>query len=395
MKQEKSPIFVPYTTITPALYHQSVMATPISTTGVADDNGRESTPTKARIQGTIEYLKSQGITGHNEDVFRFNGVSHATGYRILAGNSRTSPSDSPKQETRGRKHKITPEQIRQMEQVLETESMKGRTLTWKQMGTEAGVEGCTRTIKNAIGSMDYYQCVACQRGWQSPASAKNRVEYATMMLLKYREPEDWDRIRFSGEVEFGYSPQHQLRMMRKPGQRYCLDCIQYCDSPDIKDEKVLQGWTAIGTNFKSPIIFNELPSKSNGKMSLQPYIDRILEPVVKPWIQAGHDFILEEDGDSEPGKGRNNNIVRKWKTENRLEYFFGCASSPDLSPTANCWQPQTQQLKRYSRWDDATAKLTVMEGWESTSQNYINERIRSMPERLREVIARGGQMVDW
>lgn len=32
---------------------------------------------------TIDFLKSEGITGKNEAVFRANGVSHATGYRIL------------------------------------------------------------------------------------------------------------------------------------------------------------------------------------------------------------------------------------------------------------------------------------------------------------------------
>ena len=39
------------------------------------------------------------------------------------------------------------------------------------------------------------------------------------------------------------------------------------------------------------------------------YIDKILEPVVKPWLQAHHDFVLEEDGDSGHGPGKSN-IVR-------------------------------------------------------------------------------------
>ena len=80
-------------------------------------------------------------------------------------------------------------------------------------------------------------------------------------------------------------------------------------------------------------------------MSLQVYINHILEPVVKPWIVQGHDFALEEDGDSWDGKAKNNNIVREWKEENKLEYFSNCASSPDLSPIENCWQPPKQHLK--------------------------------------------------
>ncbi len=82
-------------------------------------------------------------------------------------------------------------------------------------------------------------------------------------------------------------------------------------------------------------------------MSFQIYVNQILEPVVKPWILQGHDFALGEDGDSRYCKAKNNNIVRKWKVENKLEYFFNCASSPDLSLIENCWQPPKQHLKKF------------------------------------------------
>ena len=44
-------------------------------------------------------------------------------------------------------------------------------------------------------------------------------------------------------------------------------------------------------------------------MSHEVYINQILEPVVKPWIQSGQDFVLKEDDDSGHGTG-SNNIVR-------------------------------------------------------------------------------------
>jgi hypothetical protein len=33
----------------------------------------------------------------------------------------------------------------------------------------------------------------------------------------------------------------------------------------------------------------------NGKMTMQDYITKILEVAVKPWLEAGDDFVLEED----------------------------------------------------------------------------------------------------
>ena len=78
--------------------------------------------------------------------------------------------------------------------------------------------------------------------------------------------------------------------------------------------------TAVGHNFKSDIHIYEVPGNTNGKMSQKLYIDKILEPIVKPWLQAHHDFVLEEDGDSGHGPGKSN-IVRTWKEQNGLESY--------------------------------------------------------------------------
>ena len=61
---------------------------------------------------------------------------------------------------------------------------------------------------------------------------------------------------------------------------------------------------------------------TNGKMPLQVYIDQIFGPVVKQWLLEKQDFVLEEDGGNGHGKAKNCNIVRQWKEDNDLEYFF-------------------------------------------------------------------------
>lgn len=64
------------------------------------------------------------------------------------------------------------------------------------------------------------------------------------------------------------------------------------------------GWAAVEYNFKSDIIFYDVPGNKNGKLTHQVYINSILEPVVKAWIMAGEDFVLQEDGDSGHGPGK-------------------------------------------------------------------------------------------
>ena len=94
--------------------------------------------------------------------------------------------------------------------------------------------------------MDYHKCVACRRGWVSKNLAERRVEFARRMLAKYPTPEHWKKIRFSDEVHFGLGPQGKLMIIRKPGQRYCHNCIQEARKPDEADEKKLHAWAAVG-----------------------------------------------------------------------------------------------------------------------------------------------------
>ena len=69
-----------------------------------------------------------------------------------------------------------------------------------------------------------------------------------------------------------------------------------------------------------------------------------------------------------------------------MEHYFNCASSPDFSPIENCWQTIKQHVRKYPHWDDATLKELIRAGWDRVSQEFINERVRSMPERLQSVI---------
>ncbi len=75
-----------------------------------------------------------------------------------------------------------------------------------------------------------------------------------------------------------------------------------------KDRKRKHCWAAVGYNFKLDIIFYDVPGNKNGKLTHQVQIDSILEPVVKPWITAGEDFVLEEDGDSDHGPSKKNPV---------------------------------------------------------------------------------------
>lgn len=62
---------------------------------------------------------------------------------------------------------------------------------------------------------------------------------------------------------------------------------------------------------------------------------------MKTLIQAGHNFVIEENGDFEHGPSKSN-FMWAWKQKNGMEIYFNCNSSPDLAPIENYWQPFKQ-----------------------------------------------------
>lgn len=198
------------------------------------------------------------------------------------------------------------------------------------------------------------------------------------MLAKYPTKKEWRLIQFSDEVHVGFGGQYTLQIIRKPGQRYCPDCLQHGAEPSKdSDRKRQHAWAAVGYNFKSPLVWYEIPSNTNGKMTQLVYRDQILEAVVRPWLQAGQQFVLEEDGDSGHGPEKEN-LVRKWKEENGLKLYFNYHDSPDLSPIENCWQAPKQNVNKYPHWDDYTVRELMEKGWEDLRQETINAWIDSM-----------------
>lgn len=58
---------------------------------------------------------------------------------------------------------------------------------------------------------------------------------------------------------------------------------------------------------------------------------KFFRPIVKPRIEAYHNLVLEEDGDTGRGPG-NQTIVQTRKESNVLEFYGYCHYSPDLLP---------------------------------------------------------------
>ncbi|KAL0939836.1 HMG box protein [Colletotrichum truncatum] len=360
------------------------------------DYPQHDTPTKARVLGTISYLERYKIPYFKSRVFEHAGVSHRQGWQILnEGRARRHNGDTQTTERRGRKKVLSKEDLQAMEDLVWSRDFEAAALTWQSLAWEAGIHtSCSwRTIQRAIGTLGYRKCITCDKGWVSSDTAARRVKDAQVALEKRPRPQDWHDVRFADELLFSIGPQGKARIIRKPGERYCPECTQDRVLPKQKDVKRLHAWAAVGHGFKSSLIFYEGPTNTNGKISHQAYRDSVLEPVVGSWIDASHQFVLEEDGDSKNGLG-SDGIVEKWKDEHGLKRYLNTPQSPDLSVMEDCWKALKAQIGERDTWDVNELKKLVIFGWDRVEQKTIDQWVESMTQRMRDVISCEGRMTE-
>ena len=272
-------------------------------------------------------------------------------------------------------------------------------LTQTKLAEEAfgtGISG--KTLRDVMHVTDHWKCIACSRAWCSPELAAKRVAFAQAHLERRPYDSDWETVAFSDEVHAGWGPAGRPRVIRRPGERLCKDCIHLEGVPTGTDTKRVHGWGVFHFKWKSDLLLydGEEAGNLNGKMSARCYVDRILEPVISPWVEEVKlgrlaPFTLVEDPNGSNGVGVNSE-ARRWKRKNsrgHIDYHFNERASPDLAPTEQCWQPYKYDVKKYSGWDDGYARELVLNGWEHVKQEQIAMAIHSMLRRLRRCVEMG------
>ena len=244
----------------------------------------------------------------------------------------------------------------------------------------------------------YGKHIAAQKSYVSPALAARRRGFVRGLLTRY-SLEDWKLVRFSDECHFGLGPQRKLHINRKTGERYRTDCIQERDpkkpkiSKDGPESKKLHVWAMIGWNYKSDLVFYDVPTNNNGKMTQKVYLE-ILEQHVKPCLDKGERFTLEEDNDSGHGSYNDTNKVAKWKEEHGLKHYFNCPGSPDLSIIENAWRVDKQQLWAEDYFDVDILRDAIRDAWGAVTIKWINQQVL-MEDRLHDVLDMEGAMTKW
>lgn len=210
------------------------------------------------------------------------------------------------------------------------------------------------------------------------------------MLQRYPEPKDWQRVRFSDEVQFGW-PWRGYTYHSKAWTTvlpWLYSGTTWARRKKTKGEFIVgRQW---GHNFKSPTYISTIPAiLMDGKMKQEVSIH---QPDPRASSQASHGwrpvmiFCVRGRQRFRPRSVQANRILfvlyNTWKEKNGLEnyYFNLCSFTRSRSyreerTVGKFLTPiHTRKYPHLGWWD--LKKALVVEGWAQVSpQRFINEKV--------------------
>ena len=180
-------------------------------------------PKGVRIRAICDWeLKFRKNTGFHADVFRHVGASYTSGWEMLRDPAKLDENEAPylEPELRGRKRKISPDDVHEVEELLREHESWARDMNWDQLAQEVFTDRPVigKTLQRHLGVMDYHRCISCARTWCTSDLAKERLEFAKAALEKRPQPTDWDCIAFTDKVHVGWGPTGKPLVTRRLGE---------------------------------------------------------------------------------------------------------------------------------------------------------------------------------
>jgi hypothetical protein len=89
--------------------------------------------------------------------------------------------------------------------------------------------------------------------------------------------------------------------------------------------------------------------------------------------------------------------TKQWIKDQKLDLLDWPARSPDLNPVENIWGILVRRIyaegKQYASVEEL--KAAILEAWENIEKSVLQNLVNSMPNRIFQVINRGGKVTDY
>ena len=131
----------------------------------------------------------------------------------------------------------------------------------------------------------------------------------------------------------------------------------------------------------------------DGVLTAAKYIN-ILEENLFPSIEKfrlNNKFIFQHDNDPK----HTAKIVQNFIGEKNISLLSWPPQSPDLNPIEHLWEELKRQIPKSERYSKTKFMAALQKSWDNIKPSILKKLIRSMPNRLQEVIKAKGYQTSY
>jgi transposase len=205
---------------------------------------------------------------------------------------------------------------------------------------------------------------------------EKRVDFA----LRHCHPDfDWSKWIWTDEKKFNLDgPDGYNYYWHTPGSPPLYF------SKDASAKKYVMMWGGISKNGQTKLI------KVVGRFNSQRYCEMLREGLLPSYDDG--DIFLQDRASCHTAQN-----TKLWLAKENVETVYNPTKSPDLSPIENAWSWMAHEVyadkPAYENVEEL--EVAIRSAWEKMPQDYINRLIDSMPSRMKQVIERKGEYIDY
>lgn len=194
----------------------------------------------------------------------------------------------------------------------------------------------------------------------------------------------WDSVIWSDESKFELKNSKKRQRVRcRPSDRLRPNCIQ---STVKHGGGSLMGWGCFATSGVGKLV------KIDTRLTGAGYVDILAENLQNSAEMMGlGQFIFQQDNDPK----HTSRLAKQFLEQKGIETLNWPPQSPDLNPIEHLWSILDDKIPMESRRNLSTFWNAMQEQWEIKPKETLVNLVRSLPKRLRAVIANRGSNTNY
>lgn len=280
--------------------------------------------------------------------------------------------DVEEKERGGRPRNTTVAQDKRLERIVRRHDEEPSTVLADRLEQQCGQHLSARSVRRRCVEMGLLSLPMTSKPALTEKQKVKRIAFAR----KHRT-RSWAKVLFSDETTVQLGSRKRVSRRRK-GEKKFRRAVKYPGKVNV--------WACFGSKgFGNIYIFRE---NMTGPLFSTILDECLLESanlaVPKQWI-------LQQDNDPK----HRSRVARMWLDEHNVKCMDWPPNSPDLNPIENVWAVLKDRVASRTPGNLDELEWIIRQEWSAFTREYAALLVRSMPGRLKQVIDRAGDAIDY